>query len=84
MGKKHKRTDFQVPEPAPQGPLFDLRAKRSLAWGGSLLLVGFFCLARTDVLGTNWASWFSPLAIVLGYFLVALALFLPPVQPPAP
>ena len=82
MGKKDKKAGtLQTQQPVP-GLFSDPRALRSFRWGGALLLLGFFCLACTDAYGANWASWFSPLALVSGYFLIALSLFLPPSPPP--
>lgn len=81
MGKKDKKTVPPGTQQASLGPLFDSRALRFFRWGGGLVLLGLFTLARTDAYGSNWASWFSPLALVSGYFLIALALFLPPTPP---
>lgn len=84
MGKKHHKERVVQPQGSQPGLLFDSRARRFFGWGGCCLLLGFFCLTLTDVSGSNWASWFSPVLLLSGYFLIALGLFLPPADPPPP
>ncbi len=84
MGKKDKKAGTLGTQQTVPGLFSDPRALRSFRWGVGLVFLGFFCLTRTDAIGSNWASWFSPLALVSGYFLIALSLFLPPVPPPTP
>lgn len=82
MVKKHHKSGTSPAQPVDSTPLFGPRSRRLMGWGGGAALLGFFCLALTDLSGSNWASWFSPLAILSGYFLISLGFFLPPEFPP--
>ena len=82
MAKKPKRSESLQAQQPVSIRFFRGRGGRLVAGGGGLLLVGFFLLTRTDPYGADWASWFSPVAVLSGYGLIALGLFSPPPDPP--